>query len=74
MSSRAGPGATVTIDCSPTRLGRCQDGFWDRHAVAGSCPLVALSFAELLERLVEGRGERWYWLRDDPGYGDAYDV
>ncbi len=64
----------VTIDCSPERLGRCHDSFWDRHGVAGSCAVVALSFTELLERLLDSRGEDLGWLvAGTAGHGDAYD-
>ncbi len=67
-------GDYLTIDLSPERLGRCYDSFYDRHAVPGSSPIIAKSFSELLERLIENRGEHWYWLRS--GFnpiGDAYD-
>ncbi len=70
---RGGTEEMVTIDCSPPRLGRCYDSFWDRHGVAGSCPIVALSFTELLQRLLKQEGGYWYWLADDaPAHGDAY--
>lgn len=70
---RDGNEPLITIDCSPARLGRCHDSFWDRHGVAGSCPIVALSFAELLSRLLDREGRDLYWLVDgDLGYGDAY--
>jgi len=65
----------VTMDLNPTRLGQCYDSFWDRHAVAGSCPVIAKSYAELLAQLLNGRGENWFWLAPDfQGYGDAYDA
>lgn len=67
-------GQYVTIDLSQVRHGRCYDSFWDRHGVAGDCAIVAGSFTVLLERLMDGRGQRWYWLRDDYSpIGDAYD-
>jgi hypothetical protein len=41
--------------------------------VRGSCPIIALSLAELLARLLAARGKHWYWLEDDwNGHGDAY--
>ncbi|MBL8716395.1 MAG: SMI1/KNR4 family protein [Myxococcales bacterium] len=71
--ARGGREEMITIDCSPPRLGRCHDSFWDRHGVAGSCAIVALSFTELLERLLEQQGGYWYWLADGaPAHGDAY--
>lgn len=73
--ARTGGGQCITIDCHPERLGRCYDGFWDSHAIRGSSPVIALSFEELLTRLLESRGERWYWLEPGwVGYGDAYDT
>lgn len=64
----------VTIDLDPNRLGRCYDSFWDRHAVAGSCPVIARSFRELVEKLIGSRGKQFFWtLPDFVSYGDAYD-
>jgi hypothetical protein len=64
----------ISIDLHPMRLGRCYDSFWDRHAVRGDSPIVAMTFPELLERLFNQRGEHWYWLEPGyKGYGDAYD-
>ena len=73
--ARAGEGQFLTIDCQPDRLGRCHDGFWDSHAIRGSSPIIAMTFEELLTRLLESRGQRWYWLEPGwVGYGDAYDT
>ncbi|HRK48163.1 MAG TPA: SMI1/KNR4 family protein [Nocardioides sp.] len=44
--ARGGSAQLISIDCHPDRIGRCYDSFWDRHGVAGSCPIVALSFTE----------------------------
>ena len=64
----------VTIDCDDSRLGKCYDSFWDQHAIRGSVPIIALSFTELLKRLLSGGGRHWYWLQGGfPSYGDAYD-
>ena len=64
----------LSIDCSPSRTGRCYDSFWDRHGVVGDCRIVAKSFGELLRRLYENAGGYWYWLGSDaPNYGDAYE-
>jgi hypothetical protein len=63
----------ITIDLGRERFGRCYDSFWDRHALRGSSPIIALSFRELIERLINSKGEHWYWLRSDfRPYGDAY--
>jgi antitoxin YokJ len=60
----------VTIDLSPQRLGQCYDSFWDRHP--DNSPIIATSFGDFLERLVEARG-RYYWDLDDfEPLGDPY--
>jgi antitoxin YokJ len=61
----------AVIDLDPRRLGRVYDGFWDRFGVAGSMPVIALSFTDLLERLVESSGEP-YWADDDLDLDDGY--
>lgn len=64
----------VTIDLALSRAGRCYDSFWDRHAVAGSSSIIALSFTDLLERMYDNRGQYWYWLQPSfESLGDAYD-
>ncbi len=69
-----GNGDYLTIDLSRERLGRCYDSFFDRHGVAGSCPIIATSFTDLLIRLYENQGQYWYWLRSGfAPIGDAYD-
>lgn len=69
-----GNGDYLTIDLSREHLGRCYDSFFDRHGVAGSCPIIAPSFTDLLTRLFENEGQYWYWLRSDfVSPGDAYD-
>jgi hypothetical protein len=53
----------------------CYDSFHEVHGMPGSCAVVALSFTDLLERLLAARGGHWYWL--EPGFaslGDAYDL
>jgi hypothetical protein len=67
-------GEYLTIDLSENRVGRCYDSFFDRHGVRGSCPIIATSFSELLQRLIENRGQHWYWLQEGfESLGDAYD-
>jgi hypothetical protein len=64
----------LTIDFDPARLGRCYDSFHETHALVGDTPIIARSFTELLERLLDNHGRYPYWLRDDfEGMGDAYD-
>lgn len=69
-----GNGDYITIDLNSKRLGKCYDSFWDRHGVVGECPVIAMSFTELLSNLIESKGDRWYWLEDSfISLGDAYD-
>lgn len=66
-------GDFLSIDLAPERLGRCYDSFHEVHGVAGSCAIIALSFTDLLHRLVQKKGQRWYWLEPDfQSIGDAY--
>src|SRR5262249_24258578 len=59
------PPEYVTIDLNPGGLGRCYDSFWDRHGLCGECPIIAISFTELLEHLVLAEGKNLYWIEDD---------
>lgn len=69
-----GNGDYISIDLNQNRLGKCYDSFWDRHGVVGECSVVAETFTELLNQLVQNNGEQWYWLREDfQPLGDAYD-
>ncbi|RAV13660.1 SMI1/KNR4 family protein [Paenibacillus contaminans] len=69
-----GNGDYISIDLHNERLGICYDSFWDRHGVVGECPIIAKSFTELLNQLVQNNGERWYWLKEEiESLGDAYD-
>ncbi|MFG0722878.1 SMI1/KNR4 family protein [Pseudomonas sp. GLN_6] len=64
----------ITIDLADERRGRCYDSFYDVHGVVGSCPIIAMSFTELLLSLIESGGGYWFWLKDSfVSHGDAYD-
>lgn len=64
----------IVIDLSRERLGRCYKAFWDSYPSRGEMPVVAMTFSELLNRLIENKGEYWYFLEDDfISIGDAYD-
>lgn len=64
----------ITIDLAHERLGKCYDSFWDRYGLVGDQPIIALSFTELLKRLLNAKGEKLFWLEDNfESYGDAYD-
>jgi antitoxin YokJ len=71
-------GEYVTIDLSEDRNGRCHDSYVDRHAVAGSCPIIATSLTQLLTQLLAaasvGNGGPMFWLAENfIPTGDAYD-
>ncbi|WP_244137360.1 SMI1/KNR4 family protein [Burkholderia pyrrocinia] len=63
-------GDYISIDTARERNGRCCDSNFEIHGVAGSCPVVALSFAELLEELYRSSGVDIFWKAKN--YGDAY--
>lgn len=64
----------LTIDLEKERLGKCYDSFFDRHGLVGESQVIATSFTDLLERLINNKGQYWYWLREDfDALGDAYD-
>lgn len=64
----------LSVDLSVERNGRCYDSFHEVHGVVGSAAVVANTFTELLDRLLESGGEHWYWLAPDfVSLGDAYD-
>ncbi|MDO6580636.1 SMI1/KNR4 family protein [Photobacterium sp. 2_MG-2023] len=72
--AEAGPEQRISIDLHKNRFGKCYDSFWDIHASPGECPVLALSFSELLEKIFACKGGYWFWLADDFIYlGDAYD-
>jgi hypothetical protein len=64
----------LSIDLAQERCGRSYGSFHEIHGIAGSSPIIANSFAELFERLINSRGGHWFWLDPDfADYGDAYD-
>lgn len=64
----------LSIDLSSQRNGRCYDSFHDMHGVVGSSTVIANTFLELFERLLDSRGRHWYWLQPEfASLGDAYD-
>lgn len=65
-------GDYITIDLCIKRLGRCYDSFHELYP--GNSQIIAWSFTELLERLIENRGNHWYWLQKNfDSLGLAYD-
>ena len=72
--AREAEGEHLTIDLDAERLGRCYDSFSDRHGIVGETQIIALSFTDLLNNLINNRGNYLYWIEDDHVYlGDAYD-
>lgn len=70
-----GNGDYLSLDLSPSKLGFCYDSFHETHGLAGSTPIIAKSFTELLYRLYANRGDYIYWFKPEfnDKYGDAYD-
>ena len=69
-------GNFISIDFDPARLGRCYESFEYSHAVANNCPVIALSFTELLNSIYKYTGDYFFW-KDNPEFirhGDAYDT
>ncbi|RQV56757.1 SMI1/KNR4 family protein [Burkholderia cenocepacia] len=67
---KLGSGDYITIDTSKKRNGGCYDSNFEIHGVAGSCPIIALSFSELLCELYKSSGADVFWKTKN--YGDAY--
>lgn len=65
-------GDYLSIDLDPDRQGHCYDSHHEVHGLAGECPVIALSFSELVERLLEARTAYWT-VEGFQSYGDAYD-
>lgn len=65
-------GDYLTIDLGIPRLGRCYNSFHELHP--GDSQIIAWTFSDLLERLIENKGNHWYWLQKDfDSLGLAYD-
>lgn len=64
----------IVIDMNEKRKGRCYRAFWDSYPCRGDTPIIALSFTELIEKLIENNGDYWFFLQENfHSYGDAYD-
>ncbi len=68
-------GNYISIDCNANRIGKCYESFEYSHAIRGNCPVIALSFTELLDSIVNYKGDYFFWKDnlDFTSYGDAYD-
>jgi antitoxin YokJ len=72
--AQTGPRSTdslVVVDLHPARAGRYYDAFWDSYGLVGQMPILALTTAELLHRLLDTQGARA--THQEPFHGDAYD-
>ncbi|WP_147296000.1 hypothetical protein [Pseudomonas fluorescens] len=56
----------ISIDLTPgTKFGYCYDSFWDSYPTADESTLVAKSFTELVEKIINSRGSNLFWI---PGH------
>ncbi|MEN5284575.1 SMI1/KNR4 family protein [Stenotrophomonas lactitubi] len=70
--ARSDNGDYISIDLSLQQPGRCYDSNHEIHGVAGSCPVIAGSFTELIGNLLSCGGGQPYWAALD--CRDAYDT
>lgn len=67
-------GNYILIDLNSDRCGKCYQGLWETYAMKGESPIIAINLIELLNKLIDSKGEKWYWESDDYiSLGDAYD-
>jgi hypothetical protein len=67
-------GDFISLDLDRDRLGHCYDSSHEVHGLIGSCAIVAGSFSQLLESLLDADGGHWFWLEKGfSSLGDAYD-
>jgi len=67
--------ALISIDLGPDRLGWCYDSDVEIHGLVGDSAVLAHSFTELLDELIDARGQYIFW--EDERFvskGDAYDA
>lgn len=66
-------GNYISVDCGQKHNGKCIESFEETYALQDDSPIIAQSFTEFLEKLLQYGGEGFYWLEDEfEGYGDAY--
>jgi hypothetical protein len=61
----------VVVDLHPARAGRFYDAFWDSYGLVGQMPILAVTVAELMRRLLDMQGVRA--THPGPFHGDGYD-
>ncbi|TFZ44961.1 SMI1/KNR4 family protein [Stenotrophomonas maltophilia] len=70
--ARSDNGDYISIDLSLHQRGCCYDSNHEIHGVAGSCPIIAGSFTELIGKLLSCGAGQPYWAALD--CRDAYDT
>lgn len=64
----------LSIDTALEREARIYDSFWDVHAVAGSCRVLADGPTDFIRKVLKSRKLPAFWLEEDfIALGDAYD-
>lgn len=69
-------GNYISINFGDINSGMCYVSGAFEHGIVGQCPIIALSFSELIYKILKYEGEYFYW-KDNfyfKGYGDAYDI
>ncbi len=56
----------ISIDLTPgPQFGYCYDSFWDSYPTADESTLIAKSFTELVEKIIDAKGKNLFWI---PGH------
>jgi antitoxin YokJ len=67
--------ALISIDLGADRLGWCYDSDVEVHGLVGDSAVLAHSFSELMNELVDSRGQYIFWKAENfTSKGDAYDA
>ena len=65
----------ISVDCHPSRSGRCYDSFDETHGLIGQTPVVAPTVGDFFDRLLADGGSRYFWeSRATASDGDLYDA
>lgn len=66
-------GNYVAIDLNPDHAGNCYDAFHETFAMPGYVKVVAVSFTDFVQRLLNHHDDSTYWLQDDfEDLGEAF--
>ena len=58
-------GNYVAIDLNHEHLGLCYDAFHETFAMPGYVNVIASSFTDMLERLLNHKEDSTYWIQDE---------